>query len=107
VVALVTAVVLGLGLMPSTEEEGGWSPPPCSGGGGGAPSPGRWGCATRGMALAAAPSSPPYTSLPPSLSLSLLFTPLLLETAPQSFRYDVFGGEGGCINGIFYGSDGA
>jgi hypothetical protein len=42
---------------------------------------------------------------PPSLSLSLLSTPLLAKTALQSFRYDAAGG--GCTNGIMYGSVGA
>ena len=42
---------------------------------------------------------------PPSLSLSLLSTPLLAKTALQLFRYDAAGG--GCTNGIMYGFVGA
>ena len=77
-VALVTAVVLGLGLMLSTEEEGGGSPPPCSGGWGGGAKPGTvgmcnaWDGLGRGALLSTLRLSPPF-----SLSLSLLSTPLL------------------------------
>ena len=96
---------------PRRRREEGLLPHVAEGGGGGA-KPGTVGMCTRGMALAAVPSSSPYASLPPTLFLSLcspLHSSLLAETAPQSFRYDALGGDGGCINvnGIFYGSDGA
>ena len=81
-VALAPAVVLGLGLLPPTEEEGGCPPLHSVWWGGGAPSPGRWKCASRGIASATAPSSSSSASLPPP-SLFLLSTPLLAKTAPQ------------------------
>ena len=48
----------------------------------GAPSPGRWGCASRGIALAVAPFSPSSTSLPPPS----LFLCSPLQSSPRLFH---------------------